>query len=82
MEATQMPLTQKEANQLNAAKAEVKGFWILACAAEGIEPTSHFVIFSENNFAAKNHNRATGEYFKLVNRIKRNSNRRDRKAGV
>jgi hypothetical protein len=75
-----MPMTQKEANQLNVAKAEVKGFWILACAAEGVDPESKFVAFSNDNNVAKMHNNAMGEFFKLRSRIQRNMDRRDRHA--
>lgn len=75
-------MTQNEANQLNAAKAQVKALWILACVADGIEPNSDskFVIFSNDNQAAKDHNLAMSNFFNLVGRIKRNIARRERHA--
>jgi hypothetical protein len=80
MEATQM--TTKEANQLNAAKATIKSFWDAACKVEGIDPASKFVVFSNDNLFAKDHNVAMDAYFKLVRRIKANIARRERHAAM
>lgn len=73
-----MPLTNKEAKQLNDAKAQVKSLWIRACIADGIETSSMFVEFSKDNQAAVDHNQAMGEYFKMLNKIKRNVARREK----
>ena len=71
--------TQKECDQLNASKAQVKALWIRACIVEGIEPTSRFVIFSGDNQAANDHNQAKGVHFDLLQRIRKNEARRAKK---
>lgn len=73
-------ISQKEANQLNAAKAQVKALWILACQADGIDPESKFVVFTANNQVAQDHGQAISHFFDLRNRIKRNEARRERHA--
>lgn len=73
-----MNLTAKEANQLNESKAIIKVAWLKACAVEGAEPTSVFVVFSTTNPAAIEHNNLMLAHAKLVNRIKRNISRRER----
>jgi len=80
LENNKMPMTQKEANELNVKKAVVKGFWILACAADGVDSDSKFVVFSDTNHVAKMHNKAMAEFFNLRNRIARNVARRERHA--
>jgi hypothetical protein len=73
-------MTQKEANQLNDAKAAVLAQWKKACFTQGIPADSKFVIFANNNADAIEHNRLIGEFFKLRNRIARNVARRERHA--
>jgi hypothetical protein len=80
MEATQMPMTQKEANKLNAMKAAVKLQWNAACEVEGVPVDSKFVVFSNDNRAAYNHNKLMGEFLDLRSRIIKNMARRDRHA--
>lgn len=48
------------------AYIEVKRFWALMCNADGIDPTSQFVVFNDKNphFAA--YNRAMTTYQKLM----------------
>ena len=75
-----MPMTQKEVNQLNAAKAEIKHLWAAACEAAGVPADSKFVVFEPTNCSAALHNAAMGEFFKLRSRIQRNMDRRDRHA--
>ncbi len=75
-----MPLTQNEVNALNASKAQVKALWIRACIADGIEPDSKFVVFSNDNPAARDHAQAISSHFELVGKIKRNQARRERHA--
>jgi hypothetical protein len=67
MEATHM--TNKEASQLNSAKAEIKSFWDAACAVEGIDPASKFVVFAHDNLFAKDYNDAMLDFMKLRTRI-------------
>lgn len=73
-----MPMTQKEANQLNAKKAEVKTAWAAACLEAGVPTDTKFVVFNTASDLANRHNVLMGEFFKLRNRIQRNMNRRDR----
>ena len=73
-------MTQKEVNQLNAAKAAVKASWEAACLVQGTPTDSKFVVFAEENEAAKKHNDLMREYFALRNRIAHNVARRDRHA--
>lgn len=71
-------MNTKEANQLNAAKSAVAAQWAKACASVGLPAETKFVVFSNNNVTANEHNRLMGEYFKLRNRINRNVARRER----
>lgn len=73
-----MPITQKEADRLNAKKAEVKAAWAKACESVGLPAETKFVVFSNSNELAKEHNRLMGEFFKLRKNIKRNMARRER----
>jgi hypothetical protein len=75
-----MPMTQKEANQLNLAKIEIRKAWIMACTEAGVPTDTKFVVFNNASALAKRHNELMGEFFKLRNRIQRNVNRRDRHA--
>ena len=75
-------MTQKEANQLNEAKAAVLAQWRKACFTQGIPADNKFVIFSNDNVDAVEHNRLMGEFFKLRNRIARNVARRERHAAM
>ncbi len=75
-----MPMTQKEANQLNVKKAEVKAAWFAACLEAGVPTDTKFVVFSNASDLAKRHNELMGEFFKLRNRIARNVTRRERHA--
>lgn len=75
-----MPYTVKEYNQVVEAKKRIKELWVLACANDGIDPTTTCVIFSNSNPAAVVYNTAMGAYFDLVKRIKKNKARRDRHA--
>lgn len=77
-----MPFTKKETDQLNAAKASVRKLWLAACEEAGVPATSPFVVFENSSEAAKAHNLAMGEYFKLVNRFNRNVTRRERHAAM
>ena len=61
-----MPLTQKEANQLNEAKAKVLAQWREACFIQGVPADSEFVVFANTNEAANEHNRLMGKFLKLV----------------
>jgi hypothetical protein len=72
-------MTNKEASQLNTAKAEIKILWQAACLEAGVPADSKFVVF-ENTPAADAHNQAMLEFQKLRNRIVKNSNRRERHA--
>ncbi len=73
-------MTQKEANQLNAAKAAVTASWEATCRASGIDPTSKFVVFDQASPEAVEHNRLMKEYLALRNRIAHNVARRERHA--
>ena len=73
-------MTQKEANQLNEAKAAVLAQWRKACFTQGIPADSKFVIFANDNADAIEHNRLMGEFFKLRNRIAHNVARREKHA--
>ena len=73
-------MNRKEADQLNAMKRDIRDSWTVACNHDGIAPDSKFVVFSDDNPAAKRHNELMGEYFKLRNRIMHNVARRDRHA--
>jgi hypothetical protein len=77
-----LTMTQKEANQLNEAKAAVLAQWKKACFTQGIPADSKFVIFAKINADATEHNRLMGEFFKLRNRIARNAARRERHAAM
>jgi hypothetical protein len=77
-----MNMTQKEANQLNEAKAKVLAQWREACFTQGVPADSKFVVFADTNEAAKEHNRLMGEFFALRNRIARNIARRERHAAM
>jgi hypothetical protein len=52
-------------NAIEAVKAKVQIAWFKACAVEEIDPKSSFVIFSEENQAAKEYNELMGEFLKL-----------------
>lgn len=73
-----MGLTAKEAKQLNESKAAVKAAWNAACEADGVDPASKFVVWTNGSALARIHNELMGAHFKLVNRIKRNIAARDR----
>lgn len=75
-------MTKKEADQLNAAKADIKDAWTVACNHDGISPDSKFVVFSNDNPAAIRHNILMLEFMKLRNRIARNVARRERHAAM
>lgn len=65
-------LSQKECDQLNSSKANIKELWNRACAADGIDPASKFAIFSPDNQHASEHNLEMGVYFDLLQRIRKN----------
>lgn len=73
-------MTTKEANQLNAAKAAVRESWIHACSHDGIAQHEKFVVFSNDNPFAVEHNTRMLAFMKLRNRIAHNVNRRERHA--
>jgi hypothetical protein len=58
MEATQMTKIQK-------AKSEVTRLWNLMCVADGILPTSKFVVFSDSNPHTVAYNKAVKVFFRL-----------------
>lgn len=62
-------MTNKEASKLNAAKAQSKHFWDLACKYEGISPGSPFVVFSVQNLYAVAYNESALAFMKLRTRI-------------
>ena len=64
-------MTQKQADQLNALKAEIKKSWDLALAFDFLEPNASFVIFSKNNPHANTHNNLMIKFFALRKRIQR-----------
>lgn len=64
-------MTQKQADQLNALKAEIKKSWDLALAFDFIAPGSSFVIFSKNNPHADTHNSLMIKFFALRKKIQR-----------
>jgi hypothetical protein len=80
LENNKMPITNKEANQLNNAKLAVRQAWAAACLEAGVPTDTKFVVFNNASDLAKRHNELMGEFFKLRNRIQRNMNRRDRHA--
>ena len=45
-----------------AAFAKVKILWTRMCKADGIDPTSNFVVFSDSNPYAKEYNEAMASY--------------------
>jgi hypothetical protein len=75
-----MALTNKEIKALEAGKAQAKALWIRACIVDGIEPTGQFIVFSDDNPAARDYNAAVLDLMKLRNRIKANAARRERHA--
>lgn len=75
-----MPLTSKEAKLLNDKKAEVRSAWAAACVEANVPTDTKFVVFSNASDLAKRHNELMDEYFKLLNRIKKNVARRERHA--
>jgi hypothetical protein len=75
-----MPMTKKEANELNAAKAAVRESWIHACSHDGVAQHEKFVVFSNDNPFAIKHNNRMLAFMKLRNRITKNIARRDRHA--
>lgn len=75
-------MTQKEADKLNALKAEAKRLWTLACEHDGITPTGSFVIFSNDNPYTEAHNAATDTFFKARKQIAANNRRRERHAAM
>jgi len=50
-----------------AALAKVKILWCRMCRANGIDPASKFVVFSDSNPVAKEYNEAMNAYQNAVN---------------
>jgi hypothetical protein len=75
-------IRQQEEN-LIALKQDVKAAWISACEADGIDPTSKFVVLS-NTTEAANYNELTAMFLKARqayhNQMNRNTARRARHA--
>lgn len=45
--------------------------WLAACEADGIDPKASFVVFSDGNAAAKEHNAAVTELLALIEKRNR-----------
>lgn len=75
-------MTNKETAALNAAKKVIRELWVRACLSENIDPASTFVVFSNDNEIAAEHNVAMIAFGKLVRRIKVNIARRERHAAM
>lgn len=78
-----MATIQAQQDHMTMLKRDVQAAWIKACEADGIEPSSKFVVFTNTTEAAA-YNELMGMYLKAraeyQKQIKRNRNRRERHA--
>lgn len=80
-----MATIQAQQDYLTMLKRDVQAAWIKACEADGIEPSSKFVVFSNTTEAAA-YNELMGMYLKarqkFHNQVNRNRARRERTAMI
>jgi len=62
---TQMKVT---ASDVVTWRQIVRDLWIASCKADGIDPKSQFVVFSDSNRFQKMYNAAMGNYLRLAKR--------------
>jgi hypothetical protein len=72
--------TTQNIRKYNEAQAEVKRLWALMCHADGVDLTSKFVVFANNNPYAFAYNEAVTAFQQIRKQIKRNETRRERHA--
>ena len=80
-----MATIQAQQDYLTILKRDVQAAWISACAADGIEPSSKFVVFTNTTEAAA-YNELMGMFLKarqsFHNQVTRNKARRERHAAM
>lgn len=64
-------MTQKQADQLNALKAEIKQAWNAALTFDSIPSDTVFAVFSKNTPHAEAHSKLMIQFFALRKRIQR-----------
>ena len=78
-----MASIQAQQDYLTMLKRDAQAAWLAACKADGIEPSSKFVVFTNTTEAAA-YNELMGMFLrarqKFHNQVNRNRARRDRHA--